>query len=81
MAGHNTDWRKKKVLYFVPSYGHHSGVDFRLTGSKKNGYRVHCGGWYDSCVGIDCEFSEQDRRDLIEMLLMADNSVDEAVQS
>ena len=71
----NPDWRKKKKLFFQPSYGGgHEGVDFVLTGSKKRGYRVSCGGWYDGFVGISCVFSEQDRLDLIEMLQMANNS-------
>ena len=69
----NTNWRKTKTLFFLPSYGASAGVDFHLTGSKKKGYRVHCGGWYDDFVGISCEFSEQDRLDLIEMLQMASN--------
>lgn len=78
MASQNPEWRKKKALYFVPSYGgRHAGVDFVLTGSKKRGYRVSCGGWYDGFVGINCEFSEEDRRDLIELLQMADNSAPE----
>ena len=70
----NTNWRKSKKLYFLPIYGANSGVDFQLTGSKKNGYKVHCGGWYDGFAGISCEFTEQDRLDLIEMLQMANNS-------
>lgn len=74
MSSQNPEWRKKKQVSFTPSYGHHSGVSFGLTGSKKKGYRVWCGGWYDSFVGIDCVFSEEDRRDLIELLQMADNT-------
>lgn len=77
MTSQNPEWRKKKALYFVPEYGRNSGVDFVLSGSKKRGYRVSCGGWYDGFVGISCEFSEEDRRDLIEMLQMADNSEQE----